>query len=112
MERTYKPLLMESILAQTDIEKQRFIGFDGNYCQAGQKALGVSDVETETGQYTPVAINGILLVKTLGNIAVGARITSNAQGYAATAPGQAETNGYALDAASGAGEVIRIARGI
>ena len=60
--KTYKPLLIDSIKASVDLEKQRFVGFDGNYCQAGKKALGVIDAETEKEQFAPVAINGILLV--------------------------------------------------
>nr|BDD46510.1 hypothetical protein 14 [bacterium] len=111
-EKTYKPLLMDSMQVQTDIEKQRFIGFDGNYCANNAKALGVSDVEMEAGQYAPVAINGILLIKTAGAIAIGEKVASNADGYAVTLSGGAELNGYALDAAVSAGEVIRIARGI
>ena len=46
-EKTYKPVLISSITAKTDIKKCRFIGFDGNYCTAGVKAYGISDVETD-----------------------------------------------------------------
>lgn len=34
----YKPLLIESIKASSDIEQHRFIGFDGDYCTAGAKS--------------------------------------------------------------------------
>ena len=37
--KTYKPLLIDSALAAADLEQHRFIGFDGNYCAAGAKAL-------------------------------------------------------------------------
>lgn len=112
MERTYKPLLTDSIKASVNLEKQRFIGFDGNYCTNNAKAYGVSDVDIDAGQYAPITINGILLIKTGGAVVVGAKVTSNASGYAVTAGGTAEVNGYALDASTGANEVIRIAKGI
>ena len=111
MEKTYKPGITESIKAQTDLNKQRFIGFDGNYCGDKQKALGVSDVSTEAGQFAPVVINGILLIKTGGAISVGNKITSNAEGKAKKAADD-PINGYALDASAGADEIIRIAKGI
>ncbi|HSA05681.1 MAG TPA: DUF2190 family protein [Candidatus Gastranaerophilales bacterium] len=112
MEKTYKPLLMDSIKAAVDIEKQRFINFNGNYCGDKQKAYGVSDVEMEAGQYAPIALNGILLIKTSGVLAVGDKVTSDAVGKAKKAGDADPLNGYALDAASGADEVIRIAKGI
>ncbi|HSA05728.1 MAG TPA: DUF2190 family protein [Candidatus Gastranaerophilales bacterium] len=110
-EKTYKPLLMETVQAAVNLEKQRFIGFDGNYCTANAKALGVCDVEIESGQYAPVALFGILLMQTAGAITAGSKVASDANGYA-VAYTTGESNGYALDAAAGAGEIIRIARGI
>lgn len=110
-EKTYKPLLIDSIIAAADLEKQRFIGIDGNYCTANTKAFGVSDAGTEAGQYAPVALFGILLVKTAGAITKGSKVASDADGYAVTFT-TGESNGYALDAATGAGEIIRIVRGI
>lgn len=110
-EKLYKPLLMDSIKAAVDLDKQRFIGFDGNYCAENAKALGVCDVEIESGQFAPVALFGILLIKTGGSITAGSKVASDASGYAVTFT-TGESNGYALDASSGAGEVIRIARGI
>ena len=46
-QKLYKPLLIDSIKAATDIPKQRFVGFDGKLCTAGAKALGICDVETD-----------------------------------------------------------------
>ena len=80
--KTYKPLLIDSVLASADLEQHRFIGFDGNYCAAGAKALGVSDVAIEKGQYVPVAVLGILLVEAAETIAVGDAVASDADGKA------------------------------
>ena len=110
-ERLYKPLLIDTLKAAVNIEKQRFIGFDGNYCGANAKAYGVSDVEIEAGQYAPVALFGILLVQTAGAITAGTRVASDASGCA-VAYTTGESNGYTLDTAAGSGEIIRIIRGI
>lgn len=103
----YKPLLIESIKASSDIEQHRFIGFDGNYCAAGAKALGVSDVSTEKDQFAPVAIYGILLVEASGTISAGDSISSNADGRAVKTSDSAIINGYSLDNAT-EGQEIRI----
>ena len=108
--KTYKPLLIDSVLASADLEQHRFIGFDGNYCAAGAKALGVSDVAIEKGQYVPVAVLGILLVEAAGTIAVGDAVASDADGKAVKVADSAITNGYALDAGT-AGQEIRILKG-
>lgn len=109
--KTYKPLLIDSTLAAADLEQHRFIGFDGNYCAAGAKALGVSDVSTAKGEYAPVAVLGILLVEAAGTIAVGDAVASDAEGKAVKVADSAITNGYALDAGI-AGQEIRIIRGV
>lgn len=109
--KLYKPLLIDSIKAEENLEKQRFIGFDGRHCTAGAKALGICDVETEKDQYAPVAILGVLLIQAGGDIDVGDKITSDATGKAVKVTTTEEINGYALDSAE-SGEVIRIARGI
>ena len=109
--KTYKPLLIDSVKVAADLEEKRFIGFDGNYCGAGEKALGVVDVSTEKDQYAPVVVFGILLVQAAGTIAVGDSVASDSEGKAVVAEDSAISNGYALDAAV-AGQEIRIIRGI
>ena len=111
-QRLYKPLLIDSVKAKTNLPKQRFIGFDGNLCTASTKAYGVCDVETESGQYAPIAILGILLIESGGVINAKSKITSDASGKAVAITSTEEVNGYAIDSASGAGEIIRIIRGI
>ena len=110
MEKLYKPLLTDSIKVPINIDKHRFIGFDGNYCTEGAKALGVSEVEIEAGQFAPVILNGIVLVRTAGTIIKGSKVASNLNGYA-VAFTTGESNGYSLDDAE-AGEIIRLVRGI
>ena len=105
--KVYKPLLIDSVKAAVDIEQHRFIGFDGNYCLQGAKALGVSDVAIEKEQYVPVALLGILLVEAAGTISVGDAVASDENGKAVKATDSAIINGYALDDGAD-GQEIRI----
>ena len=111
-QKLYKPLLIDSIKAQADLPKQRFVGFDGNICSEGTKAFGICDVETEKDQFAPIAVNGILLVESGSAITQGTKVTSDNQGRAIAITASEEVNGYTLDAATAAGEIIRIVRGI
>ena len=109
--KTYTPILIDSVLAAADLQQKRFVGFDGNCCTAGAKALGVVDVTTEKGQYAPVAVLGTLLVEAGGTIAVGDAIASDGEGRAVKVADSAIANGYAKDAGT-EGQEIRIVRGI
>ncbi len=109
--KTYQPLLIHSVKASSDLKEHRFVGFNGNYCAAGDKALGVCDVSTENGQYAPVGVFGFLLVEAGGVIEAGSAVTSDANGKAVAVSSGDEVNGYALDSAV-AGQEIRILRGI
>ena len=124
--KTYQPILIQTVEAQEDLTEKTFIGFDGNTCEAGAKAFGIADVSTESGQLAPVGVLGTFLVISGGAITQGSAVTSDASGKAvvATAPSITteasattltagdEINGYALDAATAAGEEIRVLRGI
>lgn len=107
----YKPLLIDSVQVAVDVEEHRFIGFNGNYCAVGTKALGVVDVSTEKGQYAPVAISGIVLVEAAEALVAGDEVTSDATGKAIKVARTEVVNGYALDSVS-AGELVRVVRGI
>ena len=112
MPHPYKTLLIDSVLAQVALTKQRFVGFDGKVCAANVLALGVCDVDTDQGQYAPVAISGILLIEAASAITQGSKVASDASGKAVTGYTIDTCNGYALDAATAAGDIIRIVRGI
>lgn len=109
--KTQQVLLTTSVVALSDLTKRRFVGFDGNVCAAGAKALGVVEVDTEAGNLAPANAIGVILVEAGAPIAAGADVQSDANGKAITkAAGVA--NGIAWDAATAAGDVIRIIRGI
>lgn len=109
--KLYKPLLIDSVKAAVDLLEHRFVGFDGHYCSAGAKALGVIDVSTSKDQFAPAAIFGILLVQAGGTVAVGDAVASDADGRAIKAENSALVNGYAMDDGV-SGQDIRILRGI
>ncbi len=109
--KTQQPILTTSIAAAADLTKARFVGFNGNVCAAGAKALGIAETDTGSGRQAPVNVLGILHIESGGAIAVGADVESNASGQAITKTAGV-SNGTALDAASAQGEIIRIARGV
>jgi len=111
MPKTHKPILTESIVTPTNINELMFIGFDGNYCQANAKALGVSAVTMDQGQMAPVHISGVLLVTASTAITIGSKVASDANGFAVPYT-TGESNGYALDNAANPGDIIRLVRGI
>lgn len=83
---TEKILLTHSITAATDLDDaSRFIGLDGDYCGAGERAAGVLAVSTKQGQQAPVKMSGLLLVEAGGQITAGKRVVSDALGRAVQA---------------------------
>ena len=109
-EKLYKPLLIDSITAAEDLTKQRFVDFTGAICKSGEKAYGICDVDTDSGQLAPIAVFGVLLVEAGDTIAVGDSISSDDEGKAVVTADGAEINGYALDEGVSGG-TIRILKG-
>ena len=134
--KTEQPILITTILAAANLDKNLFIGFDGNLCSANAKALGVSNANTNSGNQCPVVSKGIALVLSGAAVSVGNAVVANSSSkaipattFSATVPGSGTTvtsssaqpamilagsvlpqavNGYALDVASGADELIRV----
>ncbi|MFB9160006.1 capsid cement protein [Chromobacterium violaceum] len=104
-------VLTMSVLAVTDLQARRFVGLDGKTCGDGVKALGVVEVDTEADNMAPANVLGAILVEAGAAIAAGAEVQSDASGRA-VAKAAGLPNGIALDAATAAGDVIRIVRGI
>lgn len=109
--KTYQPVLIFPIKANSDLEQYRFVDASGNYCTKGKKSFGVVDVSTEKDQLCPVAALGLLLVTSGGEIPMGSAVTSDENGRAIVATETDEINGYALESAV-SGEEIRILKGI
>ena len=107
--KTEQPLLITSIEAGADLSAKQnlFIAFDGTVCGSGAKPLGVLAANTEDGEQAPVCCVGIALVYSGAALAQGAKVQCNAAGKAITYAAGAVA-GYALDAATGADELIRV----
>ncbi|PAT32870.1 capsid cement protein [Vandammella animalimorsus] len=112
MKATFHPILTLSITAAVDLEHvYRFVGFDGRPAAEGAKALGVNNAAFRAGTQASVGALGVVLVEAGGAIALGAEVQCDGEGRAVTLSG-GKSNGWAMDAASDAGQIIRIARGI
>jgi hypothetical protein len=106
---TEQPILITSIQCKeaNGIPQNRFVDFAGLFTAEGTKPLGVSNADTDSGEMLPVVALGIALVNTAEAIAKGAAVMSFDDGYAATHT-TGVIVGYALDASSGSGQIIRI----
>lgn len=105
--KTEQPVLITSVTAQADTSPYLFVGFDGAVLSSAVKALGVSNADTPSGEQLPVTAIGIALVTSGAAVSVEDEVESDANGKAVPLD-QGVSNGYALDAASGADEVIRV----
>lgn len=105
--KTEQPTLITSVKAAADTSPFYFIGFDGAVLSSAVKALGVSHADTPAGEQLPVTVSGIALVLSGAAVSVGDQVESDANGKAVPLDAGV-SNGYALDAATGADEVIRV----
>lgn len=109
--KTQQVILVASVIALAELSARRFVGFDGNLCAAGVKALGVVEAGTEAGGVAPANVSGVILVEAGAPIAAGVEVQVDATGRAVP-KAAGVSNGYAWDAAVAAGDLIRIVRGI
>lgn len=107
---TYNSALTISVKASQDIPKFRFVDYFGNLCGAGDRALGVSSIETASGRQISLEILGTILVESGGVINKGDAVSSDAEGKAKLAEAGETVNGYALSSSSGVGVIkVRLA---
>lgn len=109
--KSQQVILITSVVAAVELTRRRFVGFDGNVCANGVKALGVAEADTAAGNVAPANVLGVILVEAGAAISAGAEVQSDASGKAIT-KAAGVSNGIAWDAATAAGDVIRIVRGI
>lgn len=109
--KTSNHVLATTVISLAALNKHVLVGFDGALCGAGKKAYGATIVAADADEPTAVAVLGVVLVTAGGAIEVGDEVESDASGRAIKKT-TGVSNGWALDAASAAGEEIRIVRGI
>ncbi len=106
---TEKIVLTITVPASTALPALRYVNFAGAVPAAGQRTLGIANADYDAGEQAGVNTHGELLVLAGAAIAVGAEVESDAQGRAVPrSTGVAA--GVARDAATAAGERIRVLR--
>lgn len=105
--QTEKILLSVTLLATGALQPMRLAGFGGAMCTAGQRALGVPRHAGVAGDLVGVAAKGELVVEAGAAVAVGDPVQADAN--ACVVPySTGVVFGVARDAASAAGEFIRV----
>lgn len=97
-----------SLVASSVVAASRFIDFDGNHAAADEKPLGVSAYAAETGAALTVDVLGTAMVESGGAIAKGGPIKPAANGLAIAQAGSGPIVAYALQAATGANQLIEV----
>jgi len=96
-----------TIVATEAITAKRLVTTQGAHT-AGKAAVGVALFATDSGDNISVGCGVIEVVESGGVIAADGPVKSDANGKAVATGGSGITVGYALDAATAAGEFIRI----
>jgi len=107
--KTEHIVLTISILAAVALNKKRFVTSAGAVPAAGAWCPGVTNAGYDAGEQAGVDVQGVILVESGGAIAADAEVQTDATGCAITKAAGVGL-GRTLDAASGAGEYIRIQR--
>src|SRR5690606_12784798 len=107
--KTEQPVLITSVLctANPEITKHHFVSFDGNLGRFEFKSLGVCNADTTQGEMIPVMAKGIALVYSETSIAVNEPVQT-ADGGTAVPYTEGPLEGYAMDEATGGGQLIRV----
>lgn len=109
--KTEQPILTTSVLAAAALTARRFVTTAGAVPAAGAKVLGVTNADYASGEQAGVGVLGILLVEAGAAVSADDQVQSDANGCAITLAAGVDC-GRALDAATAAGQFIRVARGI
>lgn len=108
---TQQVILTTTIVAADSLLQQRFVGFDGKPCAAGKAAFGVAETDAIAEDAVGVNVLGIIAVEAGAALEAGASVQSDADGRAIAKTGSNVVAGVALDAATQAGDMVRILRG-
>lgn len=104
----HRPILTLSVVAASAIVASRFVDFDGNHTAADEKPLGVSAYAAEVGASLSVHTLGTAMVESGGAIAKSGPIKPAANGLAIAQGGAGPIVAYALQASTGANQLIEV----
>lgn len=107
--KTEHIVLTISILAAAALAKKRFVTAAGAVPAAGAWCPGVTNAGYDPGEQAGVDVQGVILVEAGAAVAAGAEVQTDAAGRAITKDAGVSL-GRTFDAASAAGEFIRILR--
>lgn len=94
-----------TMMALAELIGNRFVSAKGKQATADDAIFGIVPVDAKQGESVPVEILGVGIVESGGVIAVGDKVSSDAQGCAV----KSETGQFiALSSASGANEPIKV----
>lgn len=107
--KTEQPILITTVEANADLSsaKNKFISVSGILSSMDDIPLGVLAANTDLGEQAPVIAAGIALVYTAASILQGAQVQCDDNGLVSS-KSSGDMVGIALDAASGANELIRV----
>lgn len=101
--------IVTSITALVDVTKNLIANVAGGLCNATDVPLGIINADTDASEEMPVVVNGIALVYSGAAVTIGDLVKSDANSKAiATTTNDKLVLGKAIDAASGADELIRV----
>jgi len=102
-------ILVTSITALVDVTKNLIANVFGGYCNATDVPLGIINADTNASEEMPVVANGIALVISGASVTIGDLVKSDANSKAiSTTTNDKLVVGKALDASTGADELIRV----
>lgn len=102
------PLLTLTLVAAGTIVANRFVTAAGVQTGADGNAIGVAATAAVSGEKFAVVVKGTAIVEAGAAIAAGATLEADASGRAVTWASAGGKLGYALEAASGAGQMIEV----
>lgn len=107
--QTEKILMATTVLAVAALSRFRFANFAGGVANATDAPLGVSNANYGIGEQAGVSTHGEILVEAGAAVATGAQVQPDATGRAITLAAGVPF-GRARDAATAAGDIIRVLR--
>lgn len=102
-------LLTLTMAAGGAIVANRFVTAGGVQTGADGNAIGVANAAAASGEKFPVTVKGTAVVEAGAAIAAGATLKVDASGRAITWATSGGKVGYALEAATAAGQMIEVA---
>jgi hypothetical protein len=107
--KTENITLITSLKATGAVIKKRFVNYAGAQAGAGVAVAGVAEDDAAIGETFPCKARGWMIVEAGAAVAQGAGVESDASGRAITLNTGVQA-GRAVDAATAAGQPIRIDR--